>query len=231
MKRKPARKPAKKRRAGEVDGVPLPGGGIQRTLFPDFPVVLRPDAEVRAEEDGEVLAGKIPAVVLERLEAQASAILEHVQRWKMDHSTKPHRYSWGPGKKHFYTAEDRDLRELVEEIAAAAFKFAADRYRPEIAALVARLERQTRLLEQRRDGGESLAEEGRAALKPENDARADRVCKLYRRIRPAHPPGKRGNGAALKEVSDQFGPLRDERKPINVKTIREILKRRGVPCR
>lgn len=224
MKRKPARKPAKKRRSAEVQGVPLPGGGIQWTLFP---VVLRPDAEVRAEQDGTVLEGGIPAVVLKRLETQARAILEDVQRWKMDHSTKPHRYSWGPGKKHHYTAEESVLRDLVETIAAAAFKVAADRYRPEIAALVARLERQTRLLEQRRDGGESLAEEGRAAKKLKDDARADRVCKLYRRLRPAH----RSNGATLEAVSRQLEPLSGREKPITVRAIRNILKKRGVPCR
>lgn len=228
MKRKPARKPAKKRRAAEVRGVLLSGGQIQGTLFP---VVLRPDAEVRAEQDGEVLTGGIPAVVLERLEMQARAILEDVQRWKMDHSTKPHRYSWGPGKKHHYTAEESVLRDLVETIAAAAFKVAADRYRPEIAALVARLERQTRLLEQRRENGRILGPEGRAAKKPNDDARADRVCKLYRKIRDRHPPGRRGNGAAVAEVARQIGPLFDRDKPITTTAVRKILKRRGVPCR
>lgn len=228
MKRKPARKPAKKRRRAEVQGIPLGNGLIQGTLFP---VVLRPDAEVRAEQEAEVLAGEIPYAVLSKLEMEAFKILEHAQRREMDHSTKPHRYSWGPGKKHFYTAESSVLRELVDEIAAAAFKVAADRYRSEIAALVARLERQTLLLEQRRDNGESLAEEGRAALKAENDARADRVCKLYRRVRPMHPAGKRGNGAAVAEVARQIGPLFDRKKPITTTAVRNILKRRGVPCR
>jgi hypothetical protein len=228
VKRKPARKPAKKWRAAEVRGIPLPGGQIQGTLFP---VVLRPDAEVRAEQDGEVLEGGIPAVVLDQLETQARAILEDVQRWKMDHSTKPHRYSWGPGKKHHYTAEESVLGDLVKKIAAAAFKIAADRYRPEIAALVARLKQQTRLLEQRRENGQILAEEGRAARKPKTDRRADRICKLYRRIRPAHPPGKRGNGAAVAEVARRHGPLPGKEKPITTTAVRKTLKRCGVPCR
>ena len=47
----------------------------------------------------------------------------------------------------------------------------------------------------------------------------------------AIPPGKRHNGAALKEVSRQFGPLRDRREPITVQAIRQILKRCGIPCR
>jgi len=123
------------------------------------------------------------------------------------------------------------LRDLVEQIAVAAFKVAADRYRPEIAALVARLERQAEVLEQRRENGELVAEEGRAALKEENDARADRVCKLYRRIRPMHPSGKRGNGAAVAAVAREIGPLFGREKPITVQAVRKILKRRGVPCR
>lgn len=222
------RKPARKKRSAEVRGIPLSNGQIQTTLFP---VALRPDAEVRADQDGEVLAGRIPAVVLVRLTMQAHAILESMQRWEMDHSTKPHRYSWGPGKKHFYTAEQSVLHKLVKQIAAAAFEVAADRYRPEIAALVARLERQTRLLEQRREHCEMLAPEGRAKKKPKDDARADRVCKLYRKIRDGHPPGRRGNGAAVAEVARQIGPLFDRDKPITTTTVRKILKRRGVPCR
>lgn len=228
MKRKPARKPAKKRRAAEVQGVPLPGGGIQWTLFP---VVLRPDAEVRAEQDGEVLAGGIPAVVLDRLETQARAILKDVQRWEMDHSTKPHRYSWGPGEKDFYTAEESVLRDLVKTIAAAAFTIAADRYRPEIEALVARLERQTLLLEQRRDGGESLAEEGRAA-RSKKRADNDRIlCKLYQSVRGSFPSGGKGNTAALNVVRQRHQLKTNRKRPVDRKTVRNALKRCGVPCR
>lgn len=228
MKRKPARKPAKKRRAAEVQGVPLPGGGIQWTLFP---VVLRPDAEVRAEQDGEVLAGGIPAVVLDRLETQARAILKDVQRWEMDHSTKPHRYSWGPGGKDFYTAEESVLRDLVKTIAAAAFKIAADRYRPEIEALVARLERQTLLLEQRRDGGESLAEEGRAA-RSKKRADNDRIlCKLYQSVRKSFGSGGKENTAALDVVRQRHQRKTNRDRPVARKTVRNALKRSGVPCR
>lgn len=228
MKRKPARKPTKRKRTAKVQGIPVGGGLIQKSLFPFTP---RPEAEVRAEQDGEVLGGKVPSVVLKRLETLARGILEESQRWHMDHSTKPHRFSWGPGFKHFYTAEESTLRELIEQIAAMAFRVAADRYHPEIAALVARCEKQSRLLEQRRENCELLAPEGRAAKKPDDDARADRVCKLYRRIRPSHPSGKRGNGAAVAEVARQIGPLFDRKKPITVQAVRKILKRRGVPCR
>lgn len=223
MKRKTVRKPTKRKRTALVQGIPVGGGWIQKTVFP---IDLPTEAEMRADQDGEVLKGKVPPVILQQLEMLAREILEDSQRRHMDHSTKPHRFSWGPGSKHFYTAEAATLRKLVEEIAIEAFRIAADRYRPEIAALVARCEKQTRLLEQRRDNGESLAEEGRAARKLLADRRADRVCKLYRRIRPT----SRTNGAALAAVSRQFGPLPGRDKPITVKAIRKILKRCGVPC-
>lgn len=227
MKRKPARKPAKKRRSAEVRGIPLPGGEIQGTLFP---VVLRPDAEVRAEQDGKVLEGGIPAVVLERLETQAHEILEDAQRWEMNHSTKPHRYSWGPGKKHFYTAEESVLRDLVETIAAAAFKVAAARYRPEIAALVARLERQTRLVEQQRENGELLAPEGQAA-RSRNTAKNDRIlCKLYQSVRGSFPSGGKGNTAALNVVRQRHQRKTNRERPVDRKTVRNALKRAGIPC-
>lgn len=227
MKRKPARKPAKKRRSAEVQGVPLPGGGIQWTLFP---VALRPEAEVRAEQDGEVLAGGIPPVVLNRLEMQARDILEAAQLREMNHSTKPHRYSWGPGKKHFYTAEESVLQTLVQKIAEAAFKVAAARYRPEIAALVARLERQTRLLEQRRDGGESLAEEGRAARSKKRAKNDQILCKLYQSVRGSFPSGGKGNTAALNVVRQRHQRKTNRERPVDRKTVRNALKRAGIPC-
>lgn len=224
MKRKPARKPAKRKRSARVQGIPVGGGWIQPTLFP---VELRPAAEVRAEQDGGILHGRIEPVA-EELRTLAKRILADVQRWKMEHSDKPHRYSYGPGFKHFYTAEESVLVELVEEVVRAGFEAAVERYRGEVADLVARLERQTRILEERRDNGQSLAEEGRAARKPNDDRRADRVCKLYRRIRPV----SRTNGEALAEVARQHGPATPNRKSdISEEAIRKILKRCGVPCR
>jgi hypothetical protein len=223
VKRKPARKPAKRKRTAKVQGIPVGGGWIQGTLFP---VELRPDAEVRAEQDGGILYGRLDPLH-EELLTLANGILEDVQRHEMDHSDKPHRYSWGPGFKHFYTAEESVLVDLVERVVRAGFEAAVKRYRSEVADLVARLERQTRILEERRDNGQSLAEEGRAARKPITDRRADRICKLYRRIRPT----SRTNGAALEAVARQFGSLPGRDKPITVQAIRKILKRCGVPCR
>jgi hypothetical protein len=228
VKKKPARKPAKKRPASPANEDVVAGRLVQQALFSSG---FRPAFEVRAAQEREVLAGNVPRNLIARLVEQAAEILTTAQRYEMDQSTKPHRYSWGPGKKHFYTAEASVLHDLVEQIAAIAFRTAADRYRPEIAALVARLEKQTRLLEQRRENGELLAAEGRAAKKSDDDRRADRVCKLYSRIRPTHPTGKRGNGAALEAVSRQSAPLTGRGKPLTKQAIRKILKRRGIPCR
>jgi hypothetical protein len=197
---------------------------IQGTFFP---LELRPDAEVRAEQEGGILHGRLDPVD-EELRTLAKGILADVQRCEMDHSDKPHRYSWGPGLKNFYTAEESVLLDLVERVVQAGFAAAVERYRSEVADLVARLERQNRIREERRENGELVAPAGRAARKPDDDARADRVCKLYRRIRPA----SRTNGEALAEVARQHGRATPNRKSdITVQAIRKILKRRGVPCR
>jgi hypothetical protein len=223
--RKPARKPAKRKRSARVQGIPIAGGWIQGTFFP---LELRPAAEVRAEQDGGILHGRLDPVDKELLDL-AKGILADVQRWQMEYSETPHRWSSGRlGFKRFYTAEESVLVDLVERVVQAGFAAAVNRYRSEVADLVARLERQTRILEERRDNGQSLAEEGRAARKPRTDRRADRICKLYRQIRPA----SRTNGAALAEVARRFGPAAPDRKSdITVQAIRKILKRCGVPCR
>ncbi len=122
---------------------------------------------------------------------------------------------------------EAELRALALSIALATMRFCVAHWRDGIETLAMIAMRDAKIAEQRRDGGESLAEEGRAALKPENDARADRICNLYRRIRPTSPT----NGAAIEAVSRQFGPLPGKEKPITVQAIRKILKRRGVPCR
>jgi len=228
VKRKPARKPAKKRRAAEAHGIPLGNGEIQGTLFP---VVLRPDAEVRAEQDGGILYGQLDPVA-EELQTVAKGILEDVQRWQMEHSDKPRHYSWrAPGFTRFYTAEESVLVDLVERVVKAGFEAAVERYRSEVADLVARLERQTRILEERRDNGQSLAEEGRAARKTKTDRHAEKVRRIYKRVRPSFPSGPKGNGAALADVSRRAGPSPGFEKPMTKQGIRKILKRCGIPCR
>ena len=227
MKRKPARKPAKRKRTAKVQGIPVGGGWIQG---PFFPVELRPDAEVRAEQDGGILHGRLDPLH-EELRTLANGILENVKRHEMDHSDKPHRYSWGPGFKHFYTAEESVLVDLVERVIRAGFEAAVERYRSEVTDLVARLERQTRILEERRDNGQSLAEEGRAARKTKTDRHAEKVCRIYKRVRPSFPSGPKGNGAALADVSRSAGPSPGFEKPMTKQGIRKILQRCGIPCR
>ena len=228
MKRKPARKPAKRKRSARVQGIPIAGGWIQGTFFP---LERRPDAEVRAEQDGGILHGDL-GPVKEHLRTLAKGTLEDVQRSQMDREDRPHRFSWGPGLKHFYTAEESVLESLVEEAVRAGFEAAVQRYRSEVADLVAQLERQTRLLEQRRENGQILAPEGRAARKPKTDTRAAEICRLYKRVRRSHAPGRTGNGETLAEVARQFGPAAPDRESdITTTAIRKILKRCGVPCR
>jgi hypothetical protein len=100
-----------------------------------------------------------------------------------------------------------------------------------VADLVARLERQNRILEERRDNGQSLAEEGRAARKSQTDRHAEKVCRIYKRIRPSFPPGRAGNGAALAEVSRRASSSPGYEKPMTKQGIRKLLRRCGVPCR
>lgn len=123
-------------------------------------------------------------------------------------------------KKHseFADRTDADQKKMLE-------------WMIRIAWVVAQAERDDALSRQRHENGQMLAEEGRAARKQKTDRQAERVCKLYRKIRTQHPPGRRGNGAALQAVSDQFGSLPGKDKPITVQAIRKILKRCGVSCR
>jgi hypothetical protein len=88
------------------------------------------------------------------------------------------------------------------------------------------LERQWKLLADKRDNGESLAEEGRAAKAPNDTARAVRICSLYRRIRPSLPDGSRGNGAAVRDVAERYQSQTG--KSITPRGVRGILKRHGM---
>lgn len=222
------RKPAKRKRSARVQGIPAGGGWIQGTFFR---LDRRPDAEVRAEQDGGILHGRLEPVD-DELRTVAKGILEDLYLRHMDRDDRPHRFSWGPGLKHFYTAEESVLESLVEEAIRAGFEAAVERYRSEVADLVARLERQSRLLEQRRENGQILAEEGREARKPITDRRAAEICRLYKRVRRSHAPGRAGNGETLAEVARQFGPASPDRESnITTAAIRKILKRCGVPCR
>jgi hypothetical protein len=227
VKRKPVRKPAKRKRSAGVQGIPVGGGWIQGTFFP---LELRPAAEVRAEQDGGILHGRLDPVDEELLDL-AKGILADVQRWKMEHSDKPHRYSWGPGFKHFYTAEESVLVDLVERVVQAGFAAAVNRYRSEVADLVARLERQTVLLEQRRENGKILHAEGQVVLSKKTAEHDQILCRLYRSVRGSFPTGGKGNTAALDVVRQRHQRKTNRDRPVTRKTVRNALKRRGVPCR
>jgi hypothetical protein len=88
------------------------------------------------------------------------------------------------------------------------------------------LERQWKMIADKRDNGEVLAEEGRAAKAPNDAARAKRICSLYRRIRPSQPDGSRGNGAAIRGVAERYQSQTG--KSITPRGVREILKRHGM---
>lgn len=124
-----------------------------------------------------------------------------------------------------------ELGEIILSIALATVRFCVTHWRDGIETLAVNAMRDAKIAEQRTENGELLAAEGRAAKKTADDRRANRICKLYRRIRERHPAGKRGNGATLEAVSRQFGPLPGRDKPITVHAIRKALKRCGVPCR
>jgi hypothetical protein len=179
--------------------------------------------------DGEILRGRLDPVE-DELRTVAKGILADVQRWKMEHSDKPHRYSWGPGFKHFYTAEESVLVDLVERVVQAGFEAAVERYRSEVADLVARLQRKIRIREERRDNGESLAEEGRA-VRSQNTSANDRIlCTLYRSVRESFPSGGKGNTAAIDVVRQRHQRKTSRDRPVDRKTVRNALRRAGVPC-
>lgn len=219
MKRNPARKPSKS------------------------PTLFKPSSEMRKHRrdvESLVLGSDIPpdvaAKLRDRARDKAGDILAEFLRSKLDLFTELHRYRPSPEVRPFYVEESllyegSLLHDLVEQAAAVGFRLGVERYRTEIAALVARLEKRIGLDEQRRENGKILAEEGRAALQAEADHRADKVCQIYTRIRERHPPGRLGNGAALAEVSRRLGRLPNRDKPITVQAIRKILKRRGISCR
>jgi hypothetical protein len=96
---------------------------------------------------------------------------------------------------------------------------------------VASLDRDGRILEQRRENGEMLAEDSRAKRKPITDKRTADLCRLYQKLRKSFDAGGRGNGAALREVCRRYGSLPGREKQITVQAVRDALKRGGVVCK
>jgi len=124
-----------------------------------------------------------------------------------------------------------EYSRLLDDCVRQGFDLARYMFRDLLEEHAKKLQQAISLLRQRRENGALLAEEGRAARKPATDQRAERICRLYKRIRPRHPAGRKGNGVALAAVATQFGPLPGHDTPITVKAVRLILKRCGVPCR
>lgn len=194
MKRKPARKPAKK------SSVQLRAGQAEAYL-----AALEDDLESAENALFDLAWGE---VILALRRGAIEAI-------RCDNSRR-------------FEVGEAELRALALSIALATMRFCVAHWRDGIETLAMIAVRDAKIAEQRRDNGQTLAEEGRAARKPRTDRRADRICTLYRRIRPV----SRTNGEALAEVARQFGPAAPDRKSdITVQAIRKILKRCGVLCR
>ena len=125
------------------------------------------------------------------------------------------------------------VRRVVDDAVRAGFLLALLRYADDLktsaeATAMIRAEQRRRdlVLKQRRENGEILAVEGRAAKAPNDAARAKWICSAYRRIRPSKPEGSRGNGAAIRDVVERYQSPTG--KSITPKGVREILKRFGV---
>lgn len=118
-----------------------------------------------------------------------------------------------------------EVREILKEVVATGLSVAEQQ------RFMESLEKRIRLLEQRRENGQILAEEGREARRQKAEARAAKICRLYKTVRKSYADGRAGNGKTLAEVARQFGSPSDRERPITVQAIRKILKRCGVPCR
>lgn len=91
------------------------------------------------------------------------------------------------------------------------------------------LDRQFQIAVAKSDNGKMLAPEGRETRQKQSSELAERVVKIYRRVRRSMPTGRKGNGRAIAEVCDQIGALPGKDKPITSQWVREILKRKGQP--
>jgi hypothetical protein len=197
VKRKPARKPAKK------SSVQLRAGRAEAYL-----AALEDDLESAENALFDLAWGEV-ILALRR---------GAIEALRCDNS------------RRFEVAE-AELRALALSIALATMRFCVAHWRDGIETLAMVAIRDAKIAEQRRDGGESLAEEGRAARKAKTDRHAAQVCQIYNRVRPSFPPGRAGNGAALAEVSRRADPSPGYEKPMTKQGIRKLLKRCGVPCR
>lgn len=126
-------------------------------------------------------------------------------------------------------ADLKKVPAFSERTAGEQKKMLVHLYR--VVETLALIDHDLKVFQQRRENGQILAEEGREARKPKTETRAAKICRLYKKVRKSHAPGRAGNGETLAEVAHQFGPLPGKESPITVQAIRKILKRSGVPCR
>jgi hypothetical protein len=82
------------------------------------------------------------------------------------------------------------------------------------------------LLEQRKEHGELLAAEGRAAKAVIDRDRADLICRIYTAIRPSFPDGRKGNGLAHRAVAERY-EMRT-RQTVSERTVRDTVKKAGL---
>ena len=91
------------------------------------------------------------------------------------------------------------------------------------------LDRQFQVAVAKSDNGKMLAPEGREIRQKQSSELAERVVKIYRRVRRSMPTGRKGNGRAIAEVCDQIGSLPGKDKPITSQWVRKLLKSKGQP--
>jgi len=122
----------------------------------------------------------------------------------------------------------QEVPAWVQSTAADQQKIVAFIFR--VANTVARIDRDFAVFEQRRENGELLAPEGQAA-RSRNTSKNDRIlCKLYQSVRGSFPSGGKGNTAALNVVRQRHQRKTNRERPVDRKTVRNALKRAGIPC-
>jgi hypothetical protein len=101
----------------------------------------------------------------------------------------------------------------------------------EVPRFLAEFEHQwLRRLEQR-ENGELLAPAGREKIARLARANRDIFVQLYRTVRPSFPTGRMGNAEALRTVAERHQRRTGRKTPVHIRTIRNALKKAGIPCR
>jgi len=126
------------------------------------------------------------------------------------------------------TMTEWDLQYLLLKAAQEGVKAMASHFRGTLEKSLCEYKKRLESLRDRTEHGEMLAAEGRNALDRENARRADRICRLYQRIRSGYAPGRAGNGQAIEAVRQRIGPIHGRDKPIDKTAVRRVLKNAGL---